>query len=162
MTIGNILDRCDTISKLLSLLLIKSFEFLICINILITRHLFPSVLILIRGHILTTLRAELEIRLFIIHLVLLHFQSVRNVVTFEELGIIGHVATGIFSISSFSVKLFDFGCFTYVEIAFPRILNHLITLLDLSFNHVAFTLLHFNRLFDQLLTIWSLRHFYIP
>ena len=154
MTIRNILDRCYTISELLSLLFIKSIEFLIWISIH-TVH-FSSVVIIICGQILTCLRAELEIRLFIIHLVLLHFQSVSIVVTFEKLTIIGHVATRIYSISSG----LDFGCFTYREIALPRILNHLFTLLGLSFCLPIFILLHFNRLFDQILTIWSLRHFY--
>lgn len=153
MTIRNILDRCYTISELLSLLFIKSIEFLIWISIH-TVH-FSSVVIIICGQILTCLRAELEIRLFIIHLVLLHFQSVSIVVTFEKLTIIGHVATRIYSISSG----LDFGCFTYREIALPRILNHLFTLLGLSFCLPIFILLHFNRLFDQILTIWSLRHF---
>lgn len=154
MTICNILDRCYTICELLSLLFIKSIEFLIWISFH-TVHL-SGVVIIICGQILTCLRAKLEIRLFIIHLILLHFQCVSIVVTFEELRIIGHVATRIYSISSG----LDFGCFTYVKITLPRILNHLFALFGLSFNLIAFTLLHFNRLLDQILTIWSLRHFY--
>ena len=137
MTICNILDRCYTICELLSLLFIKSFEFLIWISI---HSLFSSVVIIIRGQILTCLRAKLEIRLFIIHLILLHFQSVSIVVTFEELRIIGHVATCVYGISSG----FDFSCLTYIEITLPRILNHLFALLGLSFLILAFTLLHFN------------------
>lgn len=108
-----------------------------------------GVVIIIRGQILTGYRAQLEIGLFVIHLVLLHFQMVGIIVTFQQLLVIGHVATCVDGVSSG----LDFGCFTYVEITLPGIFNHLLSLLGLSFDLIAFTLLHLNRLFDQILTV---------